>query len=518
MKKAIIYCRVSTSEQKEKGYSLKEQERILREYCKKNGIKIVWYFIEDHSAKDFNRPEFKKLYQIAKENKEDIDYLLVYKWDRFSRDVFLSYEYLDKFKKLNIEVNAIDQWVDHSDPYTKFMLSVYLVGPDVENSIRSDRVKVGIRASMMEGRSCFNAPTGYIRGKDSNNKPLMTINHEIADDIRNLYEDFATGNYTQVELMVKYRSDKLKLNKAKLSKMLRNIFYIGEIRIKATSTEPEQIVKGLHEPIVSKEVFGNVQRILNGNKPLSNNKSSYDEYLPLRGELLCDECNKPLTGTTKTKKNGKRYSYYHGNSNHKCKCKVSATDLHQQIESLLEELKPKPEIKELLLEMIKSKSKSAVDNNKIKKRSIEKEIKLLEDKKDKLLEKFIDDQIVKEVYDRYNFKYTDEIRIKKEEIMILNEEFEYIEDYYQNTLEYFDNLSTLYAGANPKGKRTIISSILEEKLRIRDKKYRTPAFKEIVKLICRDSKAFRDNKNKKGNSFEKELPRVRTERLELSQA
>ena len=94
MKKAIIYCRVSTSEQKEKGYSLKEQERILREYCKKNGIEILWCFIEDYSAKDFNRPEFKKLYQIAKKNKDDIDYLLVYKWDRFSRDVNLSYEYL----------------------------------------------------------------------------------------------------------------------------------------------------------------------------------------------------------------------------------------------------------------------------------------------------------------------------------------------------------------------------------------------------------------------------------------
>src|SRR5690606_21354652 len=107
---------------------------------------------------------------------------------------------------------------------------------------------------------------------------------------------------------------------------------------------------------------------------------------------------------------------------------------------------------------------------------------------------------------------------KKEEIKILKEVFENIEDYFQNTLKYFDNFSSLYITANPKGKRTIISSILDEKLRISDKKYRTPKFKGIVQLICRDSKAFRGINNKKGNSSGEELPRVRTERLELSQA
>ncbi|MFA7327191.1 MAG: recombinase family protein [Candidatus Kapaibacterium sp.] len=518
MKKAIIYSRVSTSEQKEKGYSLKDQVRSLIEYCKKNNIQIIKSFVEDHSAKDFNRPIFNELHQFAEEHKDEIDYLLVKKWDRFSRNHTQSYRYIELFEKLNIKVNSISEWLDDSNHVNIMLKAIHLALPEIENKIRSDRTRIGIRASLMEGRSCFNAPTGYIRGKDANNKPLMFIDTEIAPDILHLFEDFATGNYSQVELVKKYRSNKLILNKAKLSKMLRNSFYAGEIEIKATATEPEQIVIGLHEPIVSKEVFDNVQRILNGNRPLSNNKSSYEQYLPLRGELLCDKCNKPLTGTTKTKKNGKLYSYYHGNSNYNCKCKVSASELHQQIEELLIQLEPKPEIKELILEMIKSKSKTAVDNKKKKTQSIEKAIKLLEDKKDKLFEKFIEDDINKEVYDRYNSKYTDEIQLKTEEILILKEEFENIEDHLQNTLEYFDNLSTLYVSANPKGKRTIISSILEEKLRIRDKKYRTPVFKDIVKLICRDSKAFRDVKNKKGNSSQEELPRVRTERLELSQA
>ena len=34
MKNAILYCRVSTKEQKEKGYSLRDQELRLRDFCR----------------------------------------------------------------------------------------------------------------------------------------------------------------------------------------------------------------------------------------------------------------------------------------------------------------------------------------------------------------------------------------------------------------------------------------------------------------------------------------------------
>ncbi len=40
--------------------------------------------------------------------------------------------------------------------------------------------------------------------------------------------------------------------------------------IKATMNEPEQIVSGLHEPLISNEIFNNVQRVLKGRRPISN--------------------------------------------------------------------------------------------------------------------------------------------------------------------------------------------------------------------------------------------------------
>lgn len=56
MKNAYLYVRVSTDEQKSKGFSLIEQEDRLLKFCATNQIKVKGIFREDFSAKDFNRP------------------------------------------------------------------------------------------------------------------------------------------------------------------------------------------------------------------------------------------------------------------------------------------------------------------------------------------------------------------------------------------------------------------------------------------------------------------------------
>jgi len=59
MKTAYLYVRVSTDEQKRKGYSLPEQEDRLLKYCEYNNIEVKGIYREDFSAKNFNRPEWK---------------------------------------------------------------------------------------------------------------------------------------------------------------------------------------------------------------------------------------------------------------------------------------------------------------------------------------------------------------------------------------------------------------------------------------------------------------------------
>ena len=56
-KNAILYRRVSTTNQKLFGNSLNAQQNSLRDFCEKHHINIVKEFQEDYSAKNFNRPE-----------------------------------------------------------------------------------------------------------------------------------------------------------------------------------------------------------------------------------------------------------------------------------------------------------------------------------------------------------------------------------------------------------------------------------------------------------------------------
>ena len=60
-KTAVIYRRVSTTDQKDKGHSLPEQKDALHRFCEVSGIQVLKDFEEDHSAKNFSRPVFADL-------------------------------------------------------------------------------------------------------------------------------------------------------------------------------------------------------------------------------------------------------------------------------------------------------------------------------------------------------------------------------------------------------------------------------------------------------------------------
>lgn len=66
---ADLYIRVSTDEQAEKGYSQRDQDERLRRYCANNNISVNRVIYEDHSAKSFERPDWKKyLVEIKKKS------------------------------------------------------------------------------------------------------------------------------------------------------------------------------------------------------------------------------------------------------------------------------------------------------------------------------------------------------------------------------------------------------------------------------------------------------------------
>ena len=318
-KTAVLYRRVSTTDQKVFGNSLTTQRDSLRDFCDKKSMTIIEEYQEDYSAKNFDRPEWKKLNKFAQKNKTRIDYLLVVDWDRFSRNTFDALGVINEFKQLGIEVNCIEKWVDYDDPTQKIMQLLYLGMPEVDNKIRSQKVTIGMRQGLKEGRWNVKQPIGYIKGKDELGKCLMQLDPIKATIIKELFDLFATGLYSQNELLNMSSLKNLKLSKSNLSRVLKNIIYTGRIIVPAYKEESEQIVNGLHKAIIDLETFNKVQYQLSAKSKNNSKKNKKSEDLYLRGHLKCVRCNGNLTGSGSTSQTGAKHYYYHCNREKGCK-------------------------------------------------------------------------------------------------------------------------------------------------------------------------------------------------------
>ena len=86
-RRALAWGRVSTDMQEERGLSIPEQLREIREYAARNGIEIVAEHQEAASAfqREEKRVEFRRMVARAKED-TSIGAILVHDMSRFSRD------------------------------------------------------------------------------------------------------------------------------------------------------------------------------------------------------------------------------------------------------------------------------------------------------------------------------------------------------------------------------------------------------------------------------------------------
>jgi site-specific DNA recombinase len=86
MQKALVYCRVSTEEQAQEGYSLEAQEKYCRQFAQSNGYKVIEVFRDEgKSGTTLDRPAFKDLLARAQQDKS-INAVIVQETDRLARN------------------------------------------------------------------------------------------------------------------------------------------------------------------------------------------------------------------------------------------------------------------------------------------------------------------------------------------------------------------------------------------------------------------------------------------------
>jgi site-specific DNA recombinase len=123
--------------------------------------------------------------------------------------------------------------------------------------------------------------------------------------------------------------------------------------------EEEHYVLGLHEALISEDLFHQVQTVLKkiGEKSyILKSKNKQREEYPLRGVLLCPSCHRNLTGSPSRSRNGSYYDYYHCQNS--CKTRFRTDFLHDRLDHYLKSVTIFPEISELYLAILEDTFKS----------------------------------------------------------------------------------------------------------------------------------------------------------------
>ena len=122
IKRGVLYLRVSTEEQAEKGASLKAQENKLRTWAGKEGFEILKVYSDDgFSGKDLNRPG---LSQLRKESrKREFDVVFCVHNDRLSRDTRDTLDLVEEFHKYGVRVRFDNLDMDFSTPEGEMFLT-----------------------------------------------------------------------------------------------------------------------------------------------------------------------------------------------------------------------------------------------------------------------------------------------------------------------------------------------------------------------------------------------------------
>ena len=382
-KVAGLYIRVSTEDQAREGFSLPEQEKRLRAMCEYKGYEIYKVY-EDAgiSAKTGNsRPGFEELLQDIRDKK--CNTIVVLKLDRLTRSVF-DWEKIIRFLEENdAYLDCANDDINTTNANGKMISRILTSVSQNEIERTSERTKFGMVGAIKEGHIPHKAPFGY---KHENKK--LIPDEATKDQVIRIFNLYYQGNSYQT-ISNLYNKEKVfgKTNwkDSTILKIIENPIHKGDF-IHGKRTKNPTYYEDVVEPLISKELWEECQV---QKKKNSRNYKRNEDYLFLQ-KLKCPHCNRILAGGASHKiKSDKWYFYYRCEN---CKNNIHEDKIEDKIKVLLADiLEYDNVVNEFFLPVLKSK----LDNPK---EQLEKELKNLNNKKERIRKAYIDELFTEEEF------------------------------------------------------------------------------------------------------------------------
>ena len=439
-----IYCRVSTEEQSENGYSIDEQERLLEEWCKKMGY-VIYKCYSDRGISGKNikdRPALKELLSDAKAGKFDM--VISWKINRVSRKLEDVLKIVNLLEKNNITFKSYSEPFETDTPAGRMQFQMMALIGEFERGTIAQNVKMGMIAKAKSGNWCGGRVLGYdlvpnnSPEEEKKGKNKLKINEKEAEIVRFIFNEYSKGKgYKAITNQINKLGYKTKkgndFSVGSIRDILTNPVYIGEIRYnvrqnwsekRRRNINPNPIrVKGKHEAIMDRELWDKVQLILESKK--GKPSRIYDGEYPLTGILRCPKCGAGMviSRTTNTLADGskKRIAYYCcGNWKNKgtSVCNSNTIRVDKANEYVFKKIEELVSNEAMIKAVVKNINKERKDKVKPAKRllgDIDKELEKLDKRKRKIFEAYEDDILTKEEFQTRKNELNEKIRILEEE-------------------------------------------------------------------------------------------------------
>jgi site-specific DNA recombinase len=331
---------------------------------------------------------------------DKVDYLICWKTSRLSRrayDIVETVRFLENNKTTFI---SIEDNIDTSTPLGSAFLIIGGVFAEIERKNIIAQVPSGMHQKARSGG--WNggiAPLGYNLIEQK-----LIVNPEekvIVEEIFDLY--LKNNGYKTIAQILKDKGLTTRANKFfsgnSIKEILRNPTYCGKIRWgklenwnqkneekmrKRVYTEEIELYKGIHEAIISEDIFNAVQEKIENN-PRSHVKPFRSNHI-LSGLLKCPECKGSMS-IQKTTSKGKTYFYYQCNSYaNKKDCApnlISQNDIESEFFDVLDRIIYQDNFQNLLLTGLEKTNQNIESYNSIIKNK-ESSIKQLTNKNEKI--------------------------------------------------------------------------------------------------------------------------------------
>ncbi|TDM23090.1 recombinase family protein [Macrococcoides canis] len=313
MKRIGLYCRVSTNEQKERGYSLEMQEKLLIEEVLTNypGYEYECYIEGGISAKNMtDRPEIQRLLKDVEDG--NLDIVLSWNLSRISRTLADQHMFKDILEQNGVHYRSLAQGIDTNDEESAdVLMTIFGLQSSLERKTLIKNTKMGMKAKASKGEHLSGRALGYdLIVNQQTRKSELVINPYEASIVKQIFNLYLYQNKGFKAITSHLNKAGYKTIKGRpfsvfsVKYILQNPLYKGMVRhntninwkIKKSrrphSPDDIKLYKGKHEAIISPEIFDQVQQLLNTKSFQPGRPASNDFYL--RGLICCPGCSQKM--------------------------------------------------------------------------------------------------------------------------------------------------------------------------------------------------------------------------------